>query len=464
MNRIKIFLFAALTLSTVSCMDNVDDLNHNPNQVATTDVDAGLYMNTPEIAIIDEQCGLFSRLCALWTGQLYGVNQVPLQHYNYQVTEATFDFNNFHNVITQCKFIQEQAPNNALYQGMTRVMEAMVFGTYASFYGDVPCSEVATDVESPKFDAQEEVFDYTQQLLSDAISYLGSVSQPQYKQDYLYEGDPQKWLEAAYTLKARFYTLTKEYDKALDAAKKGISKDANSMYFKPVDDDLTDNKNNYFEYNSITQGMGTINLEGDSCYLLRVMAARQNVKTDETARMAYYHIDPANPTGNTGIAAPLEHEPLVTYAENILTLAESATRVEGISSGIQYLNQWRSFLNNGGQVSSAFTSLAHRYEAYSAEDFAEGGLLNKDGLTPTRALLREIILERYISGFTLFMPFDDARRLRGAKESDIALDIPLNTTTATAQPERFFYPEDEMLSNPNAPTDPGLFVPTAINQ
>ncbi len=62
------------------------------------------------------------------------------------------------------------------------------------------------------------------------------------------------------------------------------------------------------------------------------------------------------------------------------------------------------------------------------------------------------------------MPFNDARRLRGEGETDIMVPFPLNTSTASEHVERFLYPQDEILSNINAPEEPGLYSPTAINQ
>ena len=51
------------------------------------------------------------------------------------------------------------------------------------------------------------------------------------------------------------------------------------------------------------------------------------------------------------------------------------------------------------------------YEAYEAADFAPGGMENADNIDADRALLREIIEERYISGFGTFIPFNDARQV-----------------------------------------------------
>lgn len=462
MKRTLIYIIAA-ALTLTSCESVVEGLNKNPNAIETGDIEAGLYVNTPELALVSIVRGLDGRMASLWTGQIVGVAQFPLAYYNYQLTESTFGFSGYADVITQCRHIQKAAPDNALYQGITRVLEAYLFSFYASAFGDIPCREVATDVEYPKFESQKSVFGYCQQRLDEAVASLQSVSQPSYRQDYIYNGNVEGWREAAYTLKARIYLLTKDYDQAYQAALKGISAPANSMLFRPVDDNQTGNKNNWYQY-SQNAYFGTENSEGRQTFLFDVLDGRHNGKTDETARKAYYYIDPTNSSVNHGIASALQPEPLLTYEENLLILAETAVRTRSLDEGLTWLNQLRRYYDEGGAVNSYYGQYAYNYDAYTIEDFDTGGLLNADGLQPQRALLREIILERYITGFTQFIPWDDARRLRGAGEGDIAVPIPLNTATATAHPERFFYPETEMLANPNAPTDPGLYSPTEINR
>ncbi len=462
MTRTLIYIIAAV-LTLTSCESVVEGLNKNPNAIETGDIEAGLYVNTPELALVSIVRGLDGRMASLWTGQIVGVAQFPLAYYNYQLTESTFGFSGYADVITQCKHIQEAAPDNALYQGITRVLEAYLFSFYASAFGDIPCREVATDVEYPRFESQKSVLDYCQQLLDEAVASLQSVSQPSYRQDYIYNGNVQGWQEAAYTLKARIYLLTKDYAQAYQAALKGISTPENSMLFRPVDDNQTSNKNNWYQY-SQNAYFGTENSEGRQTFLFDVLDGRHNGKTDETARKAYYYIDPTNSSVNHGIASALQPEPLLTYEENLLILAETAVRTRSLDEGLTWLNQLRRYYDEGGAVNSYYAQYAYNYDAYTIEDFDAGELLNADGLQPQRALLREIILERYITGFTQFIPWDDARRLRGAGEGDIAVPIPLNTATATAHPERFYYPETEMLANPNAPTDPGLYSPTEINR
>ena len=191
--------------------------------------------------------------------------------------------------------------------------------------------------------------------------------------------------------------------------------------------------------------------------------SRNNAKTDETARRQYYVIDQSDPDGNLGVAQELEPQPMVTFQENLLILAEAGARTQSFEIGLGHLNELRAYLNTGSFLNANFSAEPYLYEAYVAGDFNSGGMENMDGTDPDTALLREIIEERYVSGFTTFMPFDDARRLQKS-DSDVAVPFPLNVPTSTQNVERMLYPQDEVLSNPMAPADPGLYEPTKVNQ
>ena len=85
-----------------------------------------------------------------------------------------------------------------------------------------------------------------------------------------------------------------------------------------------------------------------------------------------------------------------------------------------------------------------------------------DNKTADKALLREIIEEKYVSTFGTLVTFDDARRIRKT-DSDIAVPIPINS--GSTYPERFLIAQEEINGNSNAPSPiPDLFTPTPINQ
>jgi len=460
-----IYLTVFLTLTLGGCESIVDNLNENPNQLSIDAVEAGRFLNGAEFSNITIQLGPLARMSAYYSGQLIGLEQVELERYLYNATNATFDFDGYQGVILPVREIRRRTTGNQLYQGITKILEAHLIGTYASLFGDIPYSEAARDIDGPKFDDQLEIFNNLQTLLQESIDNLNAATITDVVlEDYIYGGSKQKWLQSAYTLKARYYMLTKQYAEAYKAAQNGISSRANSMKFTPknVTGDNTVKNKNFIALSNYPKCLGT----GNS-YLIQLLntasgISRNNAKTNEAARLKYYTIE-TTATANTGIANELEPQPLVSYQENLLILAEAGARTQGFSVGLGHLNSLRAELSTGNLFNASVSALTKKYDAYVAEDFNAGGMENKDNIDPLRALLREIIEERYVSGFTTCLPFDDARRLRKS-DADILVPFPLNKAMATQHVERFLYPETELLSNKNALADPGFYAKTKVNK
>ena len=101
--------------------------------------------------------------------------------------------------------------------------------------GGVPYSEVGTQ-DDPKFDTQKEVLAALSTLLDEAIADLGSASSRNESFDIYFNGDKDKWIAAAYTLKARFALVQKNYSGALAAANNGIASAAGDMNYIPRGD------------------------------------------------------------------------------------------------------------------------------------------------------------------------------------------------------------------------------------
>ncbi len=153
---------------------------------------------------------------------------------------------------------------------------------------------------------------------------------------------------------------------------------------------------------------------------------------------------------------------LVTYQENLLILAEAGARTVSFEEGLNQLNLVREFLESDDSFDIRFSSDDDDkiYEAYVEEDFETGGMENEDGIDKTRALLREIIEERYITGFGTFMPWNDLRRLRN--ETDIVVPVPFNRSGIEIHPQRFIISQNELNSNSNAPAGVSIFDPLPI--
>ncbi|MDH3708681.1 MAG: SusD/RagB family nutrient-binding outer membrane lipoprotein [Cyclobacteriaceae bacterium] len=468
---IKIFLSVILAFC-VSCEELVDDINDNPNDLTTEDVDAAFFLTGAMLANTVSQAGHLNRISGLYSGQLVGYTSLYSNIYGYSLStaETVSSWNNIYiGIIPNVRTIRERAPGDLLLVGISKVLEAHAIGSIASLCGDVPYSQVfQADVEDPQFDNQMDVFNALISLLDNGISDLDQALSRGLSQDIYFEGDADKWKEAAYTLKARYHLQMKDYAAAYAAAQNGISGGEGSMkYFPRGDAALTEGDKNLF--NEILAGSRTGDIGNNGSYLMQLVDPadaiyRGNAKTDETARFGYYAIDENGASNNLGIIEQFEPHNLVTYRENLLILAEAAARTIDFNTALGHLNECRQYLNTGDFLNDNFIGEPFLYADYVAADFAAGGMENMDNIDDTRALLREIIEERYISGFGMYIPFNDARRLRKS-DGDIAVPIPFNTTSATQQPERLPYSDEELFANSNAPSaDPGLFVVTQVNQ
>ena len=466
-NTFSLILIASM-LMLASC-EIPTDLNDNPNEITLQDVDASLFLNGAQLANIMVQNSHLNRITGMFSGQLIGYTSLYSNIYGYSLStvESNDEWNGcYTGVLTNVRHIVEAVPDDKLLVGIAKVVEAHAVGTLAILMGDVPYTEAVNDaVDDPVFDSQLEVLADLTLLLDRAISDLGSASSRPESYDIYYDGDKDKWIAAAYTLKARYALIQSDYSTALTAANMGISSSAGDMNFIPRGDAaVSEGDKNLF--NAILSGSRTGDLGNNGSYLLELLndttsAYRGNAKTNETARHNYYKIDETSGEGNLGVIERFEPMPMVTYSENQLIKAEAAARTGG--DGLGHLNDYRAWLASGGRLNATFSSdTTIQYDAYVSADFASGGMENSDGVSAETALLREIIEERYVSGFGTYMPFNDHRRLRGDSETDLIVPFPLNPG-GTAHVERIPYAQDELTSNSNMTEDPGLYAKTKVN-
>lgn len=472
MKKNKFIYIFLLSMSMVifSCQGLVEGINDDPNSIPTEDIEQHLFLTGAQLANISFQQGHLSRIAGLYSGQLFGFASVygDVYRYNISTAESNSSWNKIYvGVVTNTRSMIINAPTDRLLIGICKVLEAHALGSAASVFGDVPFSEINNiDIDDPNFDGQASVLAGVQQLLDEGIASLAGSSRP-LPQDLHFAGNADKWIAAANTLKARYYMITKDYQSAYSAAQKGIMSDDGTYEFVPTGTDATvDDKNQFWTTLNGARG-GDIG-SGDS-YLTQLLDSgsavyRGNSKTDETARSGYAYVVENDGDSNKGIIEGFEPLALASYAENSLTLAEAGARTSGLATGLGHLNDHRDWLNTGEFLNVNFDTLPYAYEVYEEADFASGGIENTDGIDATRALIREIVEERYISGFLTWMPFDDQRRLRKS-DSDVLVPFPLNDSSASGHVGRLPYASNELNANSNAPSnDPGLFVSTEVNQ
>lgn len=468
---IKVFtLLACLTL--FSCQGLVDGINDNPNDILISDIEAELFLTGALLGNSLVQGGHLNRISGMYSGQLVGIASLYSNIYGFSLSTAesvSTWVRIYVSVVPNLRHIRESNPEDKLLVGMAKIVEAHAVGTGASIFGDVPYLEINNpDIEDPKFDSQVSVFNACIALLEDGIKDLEGAKSRAVTADIYFEGDKDKWIEAAYTILARYHLQMRNYPAAYTAASKGISSHAGSLQHIPRGESnvAVGDKNMFWEIleGSRAGDIGTVN-----SYLMQLIdpansESRNNAKTHEAARFGYYTIDESGGFVNQGIVEQYEPQNLVSYAENQLILAEAGARTQNLATGLAHLNDLRGWLDGGNGVNANFQADSIMYAAYDAADFNSGGIENTDGIDPLRALLREIIEERYISGFGSYIPYNDARRLRKG-DTDIAVPFILVDGPSGPYPERMPYSADELNSNANAPDeDPGIFVKTEVNR
>ena len=456
-------------LFSSSCESIVDGINENPNELLPSEIDANLFLTGAILANSVAQGGHASRITSLWSGQLTGFASVYSNVYGYDITtaESVSTWSRFYvGTVPNLRYIRERTPDDLLLIGISKVLEAHAIGTAASLFGDVPYSEISDlTIADPAFDGQMDVFNDMIVLLNSAISDLSSASTRVLPEDIHYEGNATAWEELANTLVARYYLQMKDYSNAYSAAQNGISSAANSMKYFPKESNLSEGDKNFIWQILSASRQGDIGTDGS--YMMDILDptstnTRSNSKTDETARFGYQYIDEKN-ENQLGFAEKLEPNKLVTFEENQLILAECGARTVNFATGLGHLNKLRQYLNTGANLNDNFNTMAYNYADYVTADFDNGGMENTDGISPADALLREIIEERFISGFGTYLAFNDMRRLRA--NPTIAVPIPFNVGTATRHPERLPYSATELNTNANAPSeDPGIYSKTEVNQ
>lgn len=481
---ISLFILT-ITMSLSACETIVSDLNEDLNN--PTDAPAELMFTGIELATASVHEGYNSLLSSIWSGYYYGYDRQWADFHVYNVAGSYFDgmwSSSYYGIHRNARLILQKIEPSGIkvMAGMTKVIMAHNLGTMTALYGDIPFTQAAQLEEFPnaKYDSQADVYAGTQKLLDEAIKDLESgVGIPRAGTDILLGGDPKKWIEVAYTLKARFYMDTKEYAAAATASAKGISKAVNSMYFPHG---TIQNQNQNFIYNFLAVSRigdgAAVTKANEPCYLLKIIdptltgSYRGNAKTDETARFNFYYlrqgvnvanrVEPntvkrSNVVGFMSIDAPF---PMVTFQENKLTQAELSARSGNFSEALKYLNEHRAFMNTGGGYINSVTAsnFSYKYLPYEDKDFEAGGMENTAGIPKNDALLREILEERYVTFYCQTLGWNDERRNRTS-----AVGVKLTPNAGTKLPWRFIYSQNEINGNPLAPKPvPGVFDNMAI--
>lgn len=386
----------ALALIGAACSDFLTGvgLTENPNNPVQA---------TPQQQMIAMQSNMATRLegqiarCAgIFTQQLIGSNNQQLTYCTqYGVTELdiTGQMSGFYTGGGLVAMRNIQASGDPLLSGIAKIWEGLAFGTATSVWGDLPYSEALNlSILTPRLDPQEDIYTAVQSRLDEGITDLQSAPSAGNCEpaDLIYcsATGPRatqiaRWIAAANTLKARFHLHlverngNAEYAAALALANQGILEQpvtaADVMHGRgPGDFRMFHGPTQDFDGNIWAEFLAQRQdiVAGDA--LVSLMKAR-----NDTLRLAAYfdrnaggqfiganQNNVAVPVGsapsviNTTVRRQFTfRQPIVTWAENQLILAEAKFRTGDSAGAVVNVNNVRTLVGLPALAGVSFTDI-----------------------------------------------------------------------------------------------------------
>ncbi|MBL6669491.1 MAG: SusD/RagB family nutrient-binding outer membrane lipoprotein [Flavobacteriaceae bacterium] len=223
MKKTGLILIGLFALFLVSCTEDFNEINEQPNALSSSDVSAKYFVTNVQTGLfapnrypywrgpiihVDRYAGhtafgfsanwwsdaLGYDYSAGYTGAVYGW----LSGYNSQLTAFT-------------NFVKEGGElENDQYYAISLIMKGLYYQMYSDTFGMVPFSEASNpDVTTPKYDTHKNIYKGIITGLDEAISLIGSNSTtgsgPEIltDNDLFFNGDMQKWKSLANSLKLR---------------------------------------------------------------------------------------------------------------------------------------------------------------------------------------------------------------------------------------------------------------------
>jgi hypothetical protein len=437
-----VVLLGGLVLGCGSDFLESPEVQKDPNRAVEVHPDQ--LFQSVQISQFFMQEGGLARTLTAWMQQMAGTDRQLLGYDRYEITEADHDveMNNIYQgggLIDIRNIIRETTERGWIeYRGIAKFYEAIVMGTGASIWGDLPYSEAVSDVEYPKLDEQADIYAALQNLLDEAIADLqsgaGGYLPPN---DHVYGGDLTKWVEAAHSLKARFYMHWAEvdptnYNLALQEAMQGISSiDGN---FKSKHSLKETESNTWYQFYR----------ERDS-YIRAGKYLVDLLKRRNDPRLPIYFAPDAN--GEFTGSAPAEgnisastlsdiflakdrSSDILTYEETQLIIAEAAYMTGDEETAREALNRTMAAIETKWNLD-------------------ENSLPRYDASVTGEALFDAIMEEKYIALFLNIEVYNDWKRT--GRPKIVAYGATDWRQSPKIIPHRLPYSDDERNANPNIP-------------
>jgi hypothetical protein len=428
----RIFLTGLLAVGAAGCTDFLSSPTATSDPNNPSNATLSQLFTAIQAGQFAQQEGIIAVIACAWMQQCTGTSNFLAVLEQYDIVDediASVAFSEAYEGggLVDIRSVERlaDAAGDLQWKGIGEIHEALMMTQAADVWGDVPFREASDPGQFPKphLDPQLQVYDDLLALLDQAIANLAGAGPGPAANDLVYAGDVTKWTAAAHTLKARIYLHlvevrgTAQYQNAINEASLGISAAANDL--RAFHGSVPQQDNLWFQF-STRSGFGQYLVAGRN--LADLMVARNDPRLPEyfgpSTPGPFGGQDPFGGFSATGVSA-LEgtrnaanfRQPLVTYDETQLILAEA------------------NFVLNGGAAALPFVN----------------NVRTRVGLAPLGSVttLDQVMEEKYIALFENYESWNDYKRTCYPHITPVP-----NPSFANQVPGRLFYGTTETAANP----------------
>lgn len=243
-----------------------NDLYISPNKPLEATLSA--LLTALEVNTFANVEGDLSRVSSILVQHSAGLDNQYVDMQNYRITEG--DFGNswsglYSGTMKNAKILLNKAGTKSpYYAGIAKVIMAINIAIATDLWGDVPYKEAFRREEgiiTPKLDTQEDIYKSIDGLLAEAVADFGMAKKDNFalpeEDDLIFKGDTNKWIKAAYTLRARYLNrisskIANADAKILDFLSKGITTNADNM--EAIHSSVGGTENQWGAFNNSREG------------------------------------------------------------------------------------------------------------------------------------------------------------------------------------------------------------------
>ncbi len=216
--KIKYFISFAVTLVLIlfSSCEKWLDINEDPNN--PTSVPVSQLFSTVEVDLAGSMGASIGGLSGYTSAMVHQMFQRGGTHQFYDLQGADFEVLTPWNImylrlLTDVREIiaqgtADEGNEDWHYVGIVQIIKAYVFSTLVDIWGDVPFEEAnqGAALRMPAYDNGQSIYPQLFQLIDEGITNLEKTSNlSPGTDDIIYQGDLDKWIKFAKTLKLKLY-------------------------------------------------------------------------------------------------------------------------------------------------------------------------------------------------------------------------------------------------------------------